>query len=134
MWFIRIAAFVQTISDILGRCCRTRRSMHLLTNGHWIDATVSVPADQIDMKYDAESHTLLDQRNELCKNTVRWPWLSVIADETVDISDFFSSLRITTGCTVPGPTIFMLYAHQHCTLYTRGIHIMGRDCSFIDGR
>ena len=129
MWFIRIAAFIQTVSDILGRFCSRRRGMYLLTNGHWIDATVSVPVNQIDMKYDADKHIIVEHDHD---DTCRWSWLSVITHNQEDLSDFFSSLRISSGRSISETTAIMLYAHQNRVLYSlNDLIILLRDGTFV---
>ena len=131
---LQIAAFIQNISETvnsdISRCCSRRRNMYLLTNGHWIDTTTTVPTNMIDMTYDSEKHAIVADSPP--GPTTRWPWLSVITTEEEDISDFFSSLRISTGCCIPATTVMMLYAHQKGVLYSRGLIILKRDGTFVD--
>jgi len=112
------------------------RNMFLLKNGQWIDTVVHVSPNDIDLVYDAEKHTVLevDEKTEKSgkpEKPERWPWLSVVVNGTTDISEFFSSLRITAGRTMTLPVAMMLYAHQCGTLYTKNITVMDRSGNYI---
>jgi len=104
------------------------RSMHLLCGGQWIDTSVRVPIEEILYTYDAEKHVIgsvSDSQNK------RWPWLSVVTRYGVDISEFFSSLRVPAEHTLTSANVLMLYAHQKGVLYTRDLEVTGRDGSSI---
>jgi hypothetical protein len=137
---IHVAAFLQTATDkvyslanharinyVLPLVSSGGRSMHFLRSGQWIDATVRVPTEEILYSYDAEKHEISDSsQNQLS----RWPWLSVVTRD-LDISDFFSSLRVPVEHTLTPAHVLMLYAHQKGVLYTRDLEVIGRDGSTI---
>ena len=104
-----------------------KRDMFLLKNGHWIDINIrtSHTASEIDFFYDAAKHAIFKIGDS--PKTVRWPWLSVIVDGHIDISEFFSSLRITARQSLSQQTVLMLYAHQNGVLYTQGLEIIERE-------
>jgi len=134
---VRLAAFLQYVSESVEAWVRRiriqyllplvsygGRSMYLLRNEQWIDASVIVPADEIVFTYDALKHTIRSTAAPTQMN--RCPWISVVANG-VDISDFFTSLRISAGIT--DAAALMLYAHQKGVLYTRDITVISRDGS-----
>lgn len=139
---MQVAAFIQNLSEMLYKyvqyirihyllplAMNGGRNMFLLKNGQWIDTFVHVSPNDIDLVYDAERHAVLEFDEEKTKKPEkpgRWPWLSVVVNDTTDISEFFSSLRITNGFTVTPKVMMMLYAHQRGTLYTGPIHVMDR--------
>jgi len=145
---MQVAAFIQNLSEMLYKYVQYirihyllplimngGRNMFLLKNGQWIDTVVHVSPNDIDLIYDVERHTVLEFDDGQTKkpekpgkpeNPGRWPWLSVVVNGTTDISEFFSSLRITTGRTMTPPVAMMLYAHQRGTLYTKNITVMDR--------
>ena len=146
MWFVvEFAAFIQMVSEAIYQWTnRMRRQylmplafgsrdMVLLYNGCWIDSFVRVPTYEIRCIYDAEKHTvfLVDEDGSRITRTIRWPWLSVITRDGVDISEFFSSLRISADLQLLQLDVLMLYAHQNGILYLRGLDVMGRDGSNI---
>jgi len=100
------------------------RSMNLLRGGQWIDSSVHVPTEEILYSYDAEKHVISDSSSSENK---RWPWLSVVTRYGIDISEFFSSLRVPVEHTLTSAHILMLYAHQKSVLYTRDLEVIGRD-------
>lgn len=104
------------------------RPMHLLRSGQWIDAAVHVPTEEILYWYDAEKHVISDSSSS---ETKRWSWLSVVTRYGLDISDFFSSLRVPAEHTLTAANVLMLYAHQKGVLYTRDLEVIGRDGSTI---
>jgi hypothetical protein len=104
------------------------RSMHLLRGGQWIDTAVKVPIEEILYTYDVEKHVIGSDSDSQNK---RWPWLSVVTRYGVDISEFFSSLRVPTEHTLTSANVLMLYAHQKGVLYTRDLEVTGRDGSSI---
>lgn len=103
------------------------RSMNLLRGGQWIDTSVRVPTNEILYTYDAETHVISDSEGR----SQRWPWLSVVTRDGVDISEFFSSLRVPVEHTLTAANVLMLYAHQKGIFYTRDLEVMGRDGAFI---
>ena len=98
--------------------------MHLLRGGQWIDSSVHVPTEEILYSYDAEKHVISESS---FSETKRWPWLSVVTRYGIDISEFFSSLRVPVEHTLTAAHILMLYAHQKGVLYTRDLDIIDRD-------
>lgn len=102
------------------------RSMHLLRGGQWIDTAVKVPTEEILYTYDVEKHVIGSDSDSDSHNK-RWPWLSVVTRYGVDISEFFSSLRVPTEHTLTSANVLMLYAHQKGVLYTRDLEVTGRD-------
>jgi hypothetical protein len=110
------------------------RSMHLLRGGQWIDTTVHVPREEILYTYDVEKHVISsvsDSDSDSDSQSKRWPWLSVVTRCGVDISEFFSSLRVPAEHTLTANNVLMLYAHQKGVLYTRDLEVTGRDGSPI---
>lgn len=99
------------------------RDMILLTNGQWIDHVRSIPESMISAIYTAEKHTLLQPS---AGRTVRWPWLSVHTD-SLDMSEFFQGLRISSGLTVSRDKALMLYVHQKGILPVGDLYIVNRD-------
>lgn len=100
--------------------------MHLLRGGQWIDTSVRVPTEEILYTYDVEKHVIGSSEGK----SQRWPWLSVVT-RGLDISEFFSSLRVPVEHTLTAANVLMLYAHQKGVLYTRDLEVMGRDGSTI---
>ena len=134
MIFLQLIAFIQIVSEKIYRYINhlrgTSKDMVLLYNGHWLDASISVPQIEIRCVYSATNHTimLVDEPNA---RTIRWPWLSVVTRDGVDISEFFSSLRIGADLRLFHLDILMLHAHQRGILHLRGLEVMGRDGSNI---
>jgi hypothetical protein len=100
------------------------RDMILLTHDHWTDA-MPVPPAHIIAHYDYEKHTIFIGSDD---KTARWPWLSVVS-EGRDLSDFFTSLRITKGCSISTEAAILLYAHQKGWLPANELEITLRDGS-----
>lgn len=101
--------------------------MHLLRGRQWIDTSVRVPTEEILYTYDAEKHVISSSEGR----SQRWSWLSVVTRDGVDISEFFSSLRVPVENTLTAANVLMLYAHQKGILYMRDLEVMGRDGSNI---
>jgi len=99
--------------------------MNLLHSGQWIDASVHVPTEEILYSYDDEKHVISDSSPS--EQNKRWPWLSVVTRYGIDISDFFSSLRVPVEHTLTSAHVLMLYAHQKGVLYMRDLEVIGRD-------
>ena len=136
----KVAALIQNISEtayswanhvrlnyVLPLISSGGRSMNLLRGGQWIDTAVRVPTEEILYTYDAEKHVISSSEGR----SQRWPWLSVVTRDGVDISEFFYSLRVPTEHTLTVANVLMLYAHQKGVLYTRDLEVMGRDGSTI---
>jgi len=84
------------------------RDMVLLTNGSWIDATARVNPLQVAARYDADKHVVSGKQET---ETVRWGWLDAVQGER-NMSDWFSSLRVTRDAGLSNRSALMLYAHQ----------------------
>lgn len=138
---MQVAALIQNVSEtayywamkarlhyILPLVLSGGRSMNLLHSGQWIDITVHVPTEEILYTYDVEKHVI---SSASASQNKRWPWLSVVTRCGVDISEFFSSLRVPTEHTLTSANVLMLYAHQKGVLYTRDLEVTGRDGSMI---
>jgi len=134
---MQVAALIQNVSEkvyswatkvrlhyVLPFVLSGGRSMNLLRNGQWIDTVVHVPTEEILYTYDVEKHVIGSQNK-------RWPWLSVVTRDGVDISEFFSSLRVPAEHTLTVANVLMLYAHQKGVLYTQDLEVTGRDGSTI---
>jgi hypothetical protein len=130
MVFLQLAAFIQTISETIyhyiNQFCGTSKDMVLLHNGHWLDTSIRVSQFDIRCVYNAANHTIM-LVDEPGQRTTRWPWLSVVTRDGVDISEFFSSLRIGADVRLFQLDVLMLYAHQRGILHLRGLEVMGRD-------
>ena len=105
--------------------------MYLLRGGQWIDTSVRIPTEEILYTYDAEKHVIGSSDSDSQHRSQRWPWLSVVTRYGVDISEFFSSLRVPAEHTLTSANVLMLYAHQKGVLYTRDLEVTGRDGSSI---
>jgi hypothetical protein len=138
---MQVAALIQNVSEtaylwamkarlhyVLPLVLSGGRSMNLLRSGQWIDTTVHVPTEEILYTYDVEKHVIGSDSDSQNK---RWPWLSVVTRYGVDISEFFSSLRVPAEHTLTTANVLMLYAHQKGVLYTRDLEVTGRDGSTI---
>ena len=138
----KVAALVQNVSEtayswanyarlhyVLPLVSSGGRSMYLLRGGQWIDTSVRIPTEEILYLYDAEKHVI--SSSDSGSRNQRWPWLSVVTRYGVDISEFFSNLRVPTEHTLTSANVLMLYAHQKGVLYTRDLEVTGRDGSTI---
>lgn len=120
-FLLRLLAYVQICKEFIYKYAdRVRRSwflpsggrdMFLLKDGAWIDASPNIPQSYVRMRYDVEAHTVFSIIGPDPKRTTRSPWLSVIADGR-DLSDFFSTLRISSGASLSEHERLMLFAHQ----------------------
>jgi hypothetical protein len=104
------------------------RDMFLLKNGQWIDAAPATPEQHIVWSYNAERNELRHTAAPVDGRLARWPWLSV-SNESHDLSDFFTGLRLSTGHTLTNDKAFMLYAHQKGHLPHGLVTIIKRDGS-----
>ena len=102
------------------------RDMVLLRDGQWLDASVAVHPSLIQWRYDAEMRQLIHVATPDAR-MVRWPWLSVVAGDGSDLSDFFAGLRISAGHTLPRDKALALAAVQ-CGVMPHGtLTIVRRD-------
>ena len=131
--YMQTLAYLQTILDIVFRCSnRVRRrfllpiaksggrDMLLLKSGAWIDDDDRIPCDFVQMRYDSEKHTVFAQDSV----SGRDPWLSVVTEDSRDISDFFCSLRAPA---MTNEAKIMLFAHQKGWFPVGALFIILRD-------
>ena len=134
MVFLQLIAFIQIVSETIYRYihhfCGTSKDLILLHNGQWLISTIRVPQVEIHCIYNADKHAIISVDEPNAK-TIRWPWLSVVTRDDLDISEFFSSLRVPAEHTLTAANVLMLYAHQKGVLYTRDLEVTGRDGSII---
>jgi hypothetical protein len=86
------------------------RDMYFLTNGAWVDCTQQYSPEQIEWLYNSETNTIYKPMDAIGCRTRRWDWLSVVAEGDRDMSDFFSSLRVSH--TISADKVLTLFAHQ----------------------
>lgn len=102
------------------------RDMLLLRDGQWVDASVAVHPSLIQWRYNAEMRQLVHVATPDAR-MVRWPWLSVVASDGTDLSEFFAGLRISSGHIISRDTALMLAATQ-CGVIPHGtLTIVRRD-------
>ena len=100
--------------------------MILLRDGQWVDDSVVVHPSLIQWRYDAEMRQLIHMATPDVR-MVRWPWLSVVAADGSDLSEFFAGLRISAGHQLPRDKALALAAHQ-CGVVPHGtLTIVRRD-------
>jgi hypothetical protein len=102
------------------------RDMLLLRNDQWVDASVSVPVEDVTHRYSAVKHTIVTVPQAEGARLARWPWISVVYRDQ-DISDFFQGLRLPSVRTVTHNTVLMLFAHQKGLLPAGELHVVTRD-------
>lgn len=103
---------------------QSSRDMVLLHNGHWVIDHADIPTKELVAFYKADRHTILSL--DTTPNDVRrCSLLSVIAGGK-DISDFFSSLRISNGLVLSDEALLMLYTNQKGWCSTDDVVIMDR--------
>jgi hypothetical protein len=138
-YVIQCAALLQTLLEwsaaTLHRIRRTwvvplahwgGRDMVLLRDGQWVDDNVAVHPSLIQWRYDAEMRQVVHSATPDAR-MVRWPWLSVVAADGSDLSDFFAGLRISAGQQLPRDKALALAAHQ-CGVFPHGtLTIVRRD-------
>lgn len=108
------------------------RDMVLLRAGGWVDALPQIPEDSISCRYLAEEKHIVFVDSSGCRSRLqRFPWLSVV-DETHDMTDFFTDLRITADHDILHEDIMSLYAHQCQRFPVAPIHIITRDGDEIE--
>jgi hypothetical protein len=102
------------------------RNMILLRDGQWVDDSVVVHPSLIQWRYDAEMRQLIHMATPDVR-MVRWPWLSVVAADGSDLSEFFAGLRISAGHQLPRDKAMALAAVQ-CGVMPHGtLTIVRRD-------
>lgn len=94
------------------------RDMVLLANGLWIDKSAwgSPPATATWIYYAERQHLVpisdtlpCDTQGEI--RMKRWPWLGVTSG-TLDMTSFFTDLRIADGATLSNQKAIQLFIHQ----------------------
>ena len=80
------------------------RDMVLLESGEWID---DIGFSSFKTRYDSEKNTI-SLGSELVS---RWKWIAASTPE-LDMTDFFSSLRVTRSMIITDKQAIMLYIHQ----------------------
>jgi len=100
------------------------RDMILLRSGGWVDNIPSISEEDIRCRYDSEQgHIARGCGDSPLK---RHPWLSVVQGP-LDMSDFFTGLRVASSVTLSTDELLMLYVHQ-TGVYPKGaIQIVLRD-------
>ncbi len=102
------------------------RDMLLLRNEQWVDATVSVPTEDVTHRYCVDKHTIITVPQVEGARSARWPWLSVVYRDQ-DISDFFQGLRMPSVGTITNNAVLMLFAHQKGLLPAGELQVVTRD-------
>lgn len=103
------------------------RTMFLLRNGQWVDVGPGFPIEQVVWIYDAKQHLLSRPTETGFGRGERWPWLGAIDSRGRDLSDFFSSLRISRGPTPAAMIVLALFACQKGWMPEGEIGITRRD-------
>lgn len=103
------------------------RTMILLHNGQWVDVGPGFPNEHVSWIYDAHQHLLSRPNEAIVGRGERWSWLGAIDSRGRDMSDFFSSLRISRGPAPPAQTILALFACQKGWMPEGEIGITRRD-------
>ena len=98
------------------------RDMILLDTGEWID-DVS-PCSRFKVRYDSEKNTIALGS----ESVARWKWIAASTPE-LDMTDFFSSLRITRSVTITDKQAIMLYIHQTGQIPRGKLTVIHRDGS-----
>jgi len=104
--------------------------MVLLRSGGWVDSLADIPEEAISCRYNAEKQHIIftDSSNN---RIVRFPWLSVV-DESHDMTEFFTDLRITAGHDLLHEDIMSLYMHQRLRYPAAPILVTTRDGDEIE--
>jgi hypothetical protein len=105
------------------------RNMVLLRAGGWVDALPQIPEDSIVCRYLAEEKHIVCSGNN--GRLIRFPWLSVV-DDTHDMTDFFTDLRITADHDIFHEDVMSLYAHQCQRFPVAPVQIITRDGDEIE--
>lgn len=106
------------------------RDMVLLRSGGWVDSLADIPEEAISYRYNAEKQNIVftDSSNN---RLVRFPWLSVV-DDSHDMTEFFTDLRITADHDLLHEEIMSLYMHQRLRYPVAPIQITTRDGDEIE--
>jgi hypothetical protein len=107
------------------------RDMVLLRAGGWVDALPQIPEDSISCRYLAEEKHIVFDTSGNSGRLRRFPWLSVV-DDSHDMTDFFTDLRITADHDLLHEDIMSLYAHQCQRFPVAPIQITTRDGDEIE--
>jgi hypothetical protein len=101
------------------------RDMLLLKNGSWIDASVKVtdPTD-VTLQYSFQRHEVTAPNTT--DKVPRWPWLSV-SQGSLDMSEFFASLRAVPELTAEQAIMLYAYQNQWLPSFTEPVKIMNRE-------
>jgi len=104
--------------------------MVLLRTGGWVDSLADIPEEAISCRYNAEKQHIVftDSSNN---RLVRFPWLSVV-DESHDMTEFFTDLRITAEHDLLHEDVMSLYMHQRLRYPAAPIQITTRDGDEIE--
>lgn len=113
------------------------RDMVLLSNGIWIDKSewASPPATATWIYYAERQHLVPVSDTLPCNaqgeiRMKRWPWLGVTSG-TLDMTPFFTDLRIVDGNTLPAAKAIQLFIHQTGTVPVDPLTITLRNGSEI---
>jgi hypothetical protein len=106
------------------------RDMVLLRSGGWVDSLADIPEEAISCRYDAEKQNIVftDSSNN---RFVRFPWLSVV-DDSHDMTEFFTDLRISANHDLLHEEVMSLYMHQRLRYPVAPIQITTRDGDEIE--
>jgi hypothetical protein len=104
--------------------------MVLLRSGGWVDSLADIPEEAISCRYDAEKQNIVftDSSNN---RFVRFPWLSVV-DDSHDMTEFFTDLRISANNDLLHEEVMSLYMHQRLRYPVAPIQITTRDGDEIE--
>jgi hypothetical protein len=106
------------------------RDMVLLRSGGWVDSLTDIPEEVISCRYNAEKQNIVFTD---CSNNrlVRFPWLSVV-DDSHDMTEFFTDLRISADHDLLHEEVMSLYMHQRLRYPVAPIQITTRDGDEIE--
>ena len=93
--------------------------MLLLETGEWID---DVGYSQFKVRYNSAKNTI----SLASEPTNRWKWIAASTPE-LDMSEFFSSLRVTRSVPITDKQAIMLYIHQISQVPRGVIKVIFRD-------
>jgi hypothetical protein len=107
LWLHRVRRWYVLPAALMGG-----RDMVLTRSGQWMDASIQIPADQVEWLYDVERQTLTTAHESARQHRMtRWPWLAATC-EGRDMTDFFASLRISAGHHLSVEKMMLLFASQ----------------------
>jgi len=96
------------------------RDMVLLDTGEWIDDAVC----SFKARYDSDKNTIALGSEPV----TRWKWIAASTPE-LDMTDFFSSLRVSRSVTITDRQAIMLYIHQTGQVPKGKLTVIHRDGS-----